>query len=246
MSVPATRTQFKDWCLRKLGSPVVKINVSDDQVDDRVDESLKYYWDYHFDGSEKTYYKYPLTPTDITNKYIPIPENMIGVTRVFPVLGSYSGSNIFNIQYQIAMNEIWTLTSIQLTPYYLAMEHLALINELFVGQQPIRFNRHTDRLYIDMDWTKAQAGKYILVEGYNLIDPDTFTDAWSDRWLQLYATAKIKEQWGQNLTKFTGMKLPGGVEFNGEKILDDAVREIKDLEERMITEFSLPPEDMIG
>lgn len=246
MSVPATRTQFKDWCLRKLGSPVVKINVSDDQVDDRVDESLKYYWDYHFDGSEKTYYKYQLTQQDITNKYIPIPENMIGVTRVFPVIGSYAGSNIFNIQYQIAMNEIWTLTSIQLTPYYLAMEHLALINELFVGQQPIRFNRHTDRLYIDMDWTQAQAGKYILVEGYNLIDPDTYTDAWSDRWLQLYATAKIKEQWGQNLTKFTGMKLPGGIEFNGEKILDDAVREIKDLEERMITEFSLPPEDMIG
>jgi hypothetical protein len=246
MTIPTSRALFKEWCLKKLGKPVITINVSDDQVDDRIDEALKYYYDYHFDGTEKTYYKYQLTQPDIDAKSIPAPENLLGVVGVFPVLGSYAGSNIFNIQYQIALNEIWSLTSIQLTPYYMAMEHLALINELFVGNQRVRFNRHTDKIYIDMDWKQAAVGKWIVVEGYMLVDPDTYTDAWSDRWLQLYATAKIKEQWGNNLSKFTGMQLPGGVQFNGQQIKEEALAEIKDLEARMITEFSLPVEDMIG
>lgn len=246
MSVPTTRAAFKEWCLKKLGKPVISINVSDDQCDDRIDEALKYYYDYHFDGTEKTYYKYQLTQPDIDAKCIPAPENLLGVVGVFPVLGSYSGSNIFNIQYQIALNEIWSLTSIQLTPYYLAMEHLSLINELFVGNQRVRFNRHTDKIYIDMDWTQAAVGKWIVVEGYNLVDPDTYNDAWSDRWLQLYATAKIKEQWGNNLSKFTGMQLPGGNQFNGQAIKEEAIAEIKDLEAKMLSEYSLPPEDMIG
>ena len=133
-----------------------------------------------------------------------------------------------------------------MVPYYMVMQHLALIQEVLVGQQPIRYNRHRNRLFIDMDWSKMNAGDYLLIEAYEVVNPDIYTDAWGDRWLQEYATAKIKYQWGTNLTKFTGMQLPGGVQFNGEKILDDAKTTIDKLEETMINNYSLPVYDMIG
>lgn len=247
MAVPTTRAEFKEYCLRKLGKPVIEINVDDDQVDDRIDESLKYYYDYHFDGSEKVYYKHAVTDTDKANKYITLPENIIGAVRVFPVGDpSITGGDLFNIRYQIALNDLYTLTSVSMVPYYMAMSHISLIQEMLVGQQPIRYNRHTDKLYIDMDWEKIDPGQFVLVEAYEVIDPDVYTDAWGDRWLQEYCTSKIKYQWGSNLTKFVNMQLPGGVQFNGEKILDDAKAEIEALEKEMISSYSLPVADMIG
>lgn len=247
MAVPTTRAEFKAYCLRKLGSPVIEINVDDDQVDDRLDEALRYYWDYHFDGSDKTYYKHQVTEQNKLDKYITLPENIIGAIRVFPIADPIVRSDdLFNIRYQIALNDLYTLTSVSMVPYYMTMEHLSLIAELLVGQQPIRYTRHKDRLYVDMDWDKINAGEYLLVEAYEVIDPDVWTDVWSDRWLQNYATAKIKYQWGSNLTKFTGMSLPGGVQFNGEKILEDARQEIEKMEQEMISSYSLPVSDMIG
>lgn len=247
MAVPTTRAEFKAYCLRKLGSPVIEINVDDDQVDDRIDESLRYYWDYHFDGTEKIYYKHQVTEQDKTNKYITLPENIIGAVRIFPIADPIVRSDdLFNIRYQIALNDLYTLTSVSMVPYYMTMEHLALISELLVGQQPIRYQRHKDRLYADMDWDKINVGEYLLVEAYEVIDPDTWPEVWGDRWLQNYCTAKIKYQWGSNLTKFTGMSLPGGVQFNGEKILTDAQEEIAKMEQEMITSYSLPVSDMIG
>lgn len=247
MAKPTSRAEFKAYCLRKLGAPVLEINVDDDQVDDRVDEALQYYWDYHFDGSEKTYYKHQITDTDKENKYITLPENIIGAVSVFPIADpAIRSDDMFNIRYQIALNDLYTLTSVSMVPYYMAMEHLALISELLVGRQPIRYTRHRDRLYVDMDWSKINTGEYLLVEAYEVVDPEVWTDVWGDRWLQNYATAKIKYQWGTNLTKFTGMSLPGGVQFNGERILDDAAREIEKMEQEMITSYSLPVSDMIG
>jgi len=247
MAVPTTRTEFKEYCLRKLGKPVIEINVDDDQVDDRIDESLKFYYDYHFDGSEKIYYKHQVTDLDKTNRYITLPENIIGAVRVFPVGDpSLTGGDLFNIRYQIALNDLYTLTSVSMVPYYMAMSHIALIQEILIGQQPIRYNRHTDKLYVDMDWEKIDTGQFLLVEAYEVINPDTYTDAWGDRWLQEYCTAKIKYQWGSNLTKFTGMQLPGGVQFNGDKILQDAADKIEALEKEMINSYSLPVSDMIG
>lgn len=247
MAIPTTRTEFKEYCLRKLGKPVIEINVDDDQVDDRVDESLKYFYDYHFDGSEKVYYKHVITSTDRTNKYITLPENIMGAVRVFPVGDpSITGGDLFNMRYQIALNDLYTLTSVSMVPYYMAMSHIALIQEMLVGQQPIRYNRHTNKLFVDMDWEKVDDGSFLLVEAYEVVDPNTYTDAWGDRWLQEYCTAKIKYQWGSNLTKFTNMQLPGGVSFNGEKILDDAKEEIKALQDEMINSYSLPVSDMIG
>jgi hypothetical protein len=247
MAAPTTRAEFKEYCLRKLGKPVIEINVDDDQVEDRVDESLRYYWDYHFDGSDKIYYKHQITADDKVNKYITLPENILGAVKVFPIGDpSIRSDDLFNIRYQIALNDLYTLTSVSMVPYFMAMQHLGLLTEVLVGQQPIRYNRHMDRLYVDMDWDKMGIGEYLLVEAYQVIDPEVYTDAYNDRWLQNYATAKIKYQWGSNLTKFTGMQLPGGVQFNGEKILDDAKAEIEAMEKEMISSYSLPVTDMVG
>lgn len=247
MAIPTTRAEFKRYCLRKLGAPVIEINVDDDQVDDRVDEALRYYWDYHFDGSSRVYYKHQITATDKANKYITLPENIIGAVRIFSISDpSVRANDLFNIRYQIALNDLYTLTNVSLIPYYMVMQHLGLLTEMLVGQQPIRYERHKDRLQIDMDWNTMREGEYLLVEAYEVIDPEVWSDAWNDRWLQNYCTALIKRQWGSNLTKFTGLQLPGGVQFNGEKIYDDAVAEITKMEEEMITNFSLPVLDMVG
>ena len=247
MAIPTTKATFKEYCLRKLGKPVIEINVDDDQVDDRVDEALRYWYDYHFDGSERVYYKHAITETDVANKYITLPENIIGAVSIFSMGDpSIRSDDLFNIRYQIALNDLYTLTNVSLVPYYMVMEHLALMNELLVGKQPIRYSRHKDRLHVDMDWNTVAVGEFLLVEAYEVIDPETWTDAYNDRWLQNYATTLIKEQWGSNLTKFTGMTLPGGVQFNGEKIYDDAVAERKKLEDEMISSYSLPVLDMIG
>lgn len=246
MASPTTRSEFKEYCLRKLGKPVIEINVDDDQVEDRIDEALKYYWDYHFDGTERIYYKHEITANNVVDKYITLPENVIGAVRIFNIGDPMVTNNLFDIRYQIALNDLYTLTSVSMIPYYMMFQHIQLLEQLLVGQQPIRYNRHTDKLYVDMDWNKVNVGNFLIVEAYQVLDPDTYTDAWSDRWLSRYATALIKKQWGSNLTKFSGLQLPGGVQFNGDKIYNDAVEEIEKMERDMATSYSLPAFDMIG
>jgi hypothetical protein len=246
MSVPTTRASFAENCLRRLGKPVIEINVDDDQVDDRIDEALRYYWDYHFDGSEKTFYKYQLSETDKTNKYITVPENIIGVVNFFDLGNAIGLGNIFNIRYQIALNDLYTLTSVSMVPYYMAMQHVQFLEQMLVGKQPLRYNRHINRVYIDMDWDRVNVGDYLILEAYQVVDPTVYTDAWADRWLLRYAACLIKQQWGQNLKKFQGMKLPGGLEFNGQRIYDEATQERAELEKEMIYTYSLPAIDMIG
>jgi len=247
MAAPVTRSEFKEYCLRRLGKPVIEINVDDTQVEDRIDDALRYYWDYHFDGTEKIYYKHQITQTTITNRYITLPENIIGAVSVFSIGDpSIRSDDLFNIRYQIALNDLYTLTSVSMVPYYLTFQHLQLIQELLVGKQPIRYNRNRNILHIDMDWNTVNVGEFLLIEAYEIVDPATYVDVWKDNWLLRYATALIKRQWGSNLTKFVGIQMPGGVQFNGEKILDDAVAEIKELEDTMISAYSLPVLDMVG
>ena len=247
MAQPTTRKEFKEWCLRKLGKPVIEINVDQDQVDDRVDEALSYYWDYHFDGTERLFYKHQIEQTDIDNGYITIPENIIGAIRVFNLsTNSLSTGNMFSAQYQFVLNHLHDLTDYNITHFYMSMAHIQFMEEILTGQQPIRYNRHVNKLYVDTDWKKLAIGNYIIVEAYQVVDPEVYTDVWKDRWLQNYTTAKIKYQWGSNLTKFEGMQLPGGVTFNGQQILQDAQQEIDKLEDDMIKSYSLPAMDMIG
>jgi hypothetical protein len=225
---------------------VIDINVDDDQVEDRIDEALKYYWDYHFDGTEKTYYKYQVTQTDITNKYITLPQNIIGAVNIFPVGSSLSSNNLFNIRYQIALNDLYDLTATTMVPYYLAMQHIQFLEQLLVGQQPFRYNRNTNKFYLDMDWGKVGVGDYFIIEAYEIVNPNTYSDVWGDRWLAHYAEALIKLQWGSNLIKYQDVSLPGGMKFNAQKIYDDATRDLAKLEEEMIRSYSIPVADMIG
>ena len=247
MAVPSSRTELKDYCLRRLGYPVVDINVDDEQVEDRIDDALKYYQDYHYDGTERIFLKHQVTADDISNEYITIPEAVIGVVRVFDIGDAIQSSSLFNIRYQIHLNDLFDFTSTTYVPYVSAMRHVEQLEEIFVGKKPIRFQRHKNQLNIDMDWgNDIIAGEYIIIEAYRILDPDTYSDVYGDKWLLRYSTALIKRQWGENLKKFEGMTLPGGVTFNGQKIWEEATEEINKLEEEMISSYSLPVADMMG
>jgi hypothetical protein len=247
MANPSTRDEFKKYCLRRLGHPVIEINVDEDQMDDRIDDALAFYRDYHYDGTERTFYKHQVTETDRTNGYIDIPTNINGVVNVFPLGAGMNTNNIFNLRYQITLNEVYDWAHSAVQNYVSSMERIALLEEVFVGKQPLRFNRHMDKLFIDMDWeTRTSVGEYIIIEAYRVLDPDTYTSVWGDWWLRQYATQLIKRQWGENLKKFEGMQLPGGVQFNGQQIWNEADEEIKRLEEEIVSRYSMPAMDMIG
>lgn len=245
--LPTNRSEFKQYLLRNLGAPVIEVNVSDDQLDDRIDEALAYYADYHFDATEKVYFKKQVDANTKAEGGFALPENIIGAVRIFDLGEIYTvGGNMFNLKYQIALNDLYTLTSQSMIPYTMAMMHLETIQQTLVGHQEIRFNRHTNFLHIDVDWNKVEIGSYLVVEAYGVLDPDEYTDVWRDRWLLRYATALVRRQWGTNLSKFEGLQLPGGVTFNGRQILDDANNEIALLEGEMINSYSLPVLDIMG
>lgn len=247
MAIPINREEFKEYCLRKLGHPVIQINVSDEQIDDRVDEALKFYADYHFDAASKIFYKHLITQDDKNNKYISLPVNIIGAVQIYPIADpSIRSDDLFNIKYQMALNDLYSLTGTSLIPYYMAMEHLQLINELLVGKQPMRYQRHKNELHVDMDWNKVNVGEYLLVEAYEVIDPDEYTDVWGDRWLQNYCSVLIKENWGSILTKHVNTVLPGGVQLNGMQIYESALTERNKLEQDVFDNYSLPPEHYVG
>lgn len=246
------RQTFKDYCLRRLGFPTIEINVDDDQVEDRIDDALQYWQDYHFDALQKVYYIRTLDATDMTNKYINLSPsvtldtsgnsvNIIGVTRVFPISDSINQNNMFDLRYQLRLNELYDFTSASYINYTLTMQHLRSLELLFTGEVPIRFQRHMHRLYCDWGWGSAvNAGTVVIAECYAIIKPEDFISVWNDRWLKEYATALIKRTWGNNLKKFAGVQLPGGVMLNGQQIFDEAIKEIEDLETEMQTKYELP------
>lgn len=246
MSIPSTRDELKDWCLRKLGHPVIQINIDDDQLDDRVDEALQYFREFHFDGVERTYVKHQMTDTDIGNEYVTIPDEITGVTRVFT---PYQGStrNMFDIKYQLFLNDLPSLSSLDLSNYYIIRSHLSLMDMLINGDFPIRFNKHTHKLYIDWDWqVDTLAGNYIVMEAFAVVDPEAYVDVYNDRMFKDLATAMIKKQWGSNLKKFTGMQLPGGVQMSGQQIFDEAAQEESDIKQTIRDTFEEPPEFIVG
>jgi hypothetical protein len=246
MAQPTTREQFKWFCLRKLGAPVISINVDDDQVDDRIDEAIQYWQDYHWDGSFKTYYKYALTPTDIANQYIVLPPQIIGAIEIFDIGDALNVNNLFNIRYQIALNDLYTLTSVSMVPYYMAMTHIQFLQQMLVGRQPIRYNRYNgNKFYLDMNWDMWSPGQFVVVNCYTAMTPDQNPAAWQDFYLQRYATALIKQQWGNNLKKYGEMKLQGGIVFNGQQIYNEATEEIEKIRQDII-DSTLPGDVQIG
>lgn len=250
MANPTTRQGLIDYCLRSLGDPVIEINVDPDQLDDRVDEALEYWQDFHSDATLRTYLKHQVTSTDITNGYIPLSANVKFVTKLFPISDNISSKNFFDVKYQLSLNDFWDLqTYIGDLAYYEQMQqYLSLVDLKLTGTPQVRFSRHQNRLYIDgdLDGEDIKAGDYVVAEIYEIIDGGSFTSIWNDRWLKEYTTALIKRQWGQNLIKFEGMQLPGGVTLNGRQIYDDAMQDIERLREVIRLEHEMPADFFMG
>ena len=317
MAKPTTRAEFKTYCLRRLGFPVIEINVDDDQVDDRIDDALAFFNDYHFDGTEKIYMKHRITAEDINRRWIYCPDAVTFVTNVFPFDDSNSSINMFDLRYQLRLHDLYDFTSVSYVSYEMTMQHIATLNMLFSGKPQFRFNRNQNKLFLDIDWSSdREPGEYVIVECYRKLQPDSITlagtvtcnttsntvigtsttfdqeilendiiviggeekqvrhifsptelslyspistnktgvsvvkaglsDVWNDRWLKQYATAKIKYQWGSNLSKFAGIQMPGGVTLDGPRIMQEALDEIHKIEEEMYTMSSLPSEILVG
>lgn len=247
MAQPTTREEFKDYILRKIGAPVIQINVSDEQVEDRVDEAVSFWRDYHYNGSQLVYLKHQITQEDIDQGYITLPQNLLGISKIFDLDTSIStGTGIFNVQYQFVLNNLTDITGYSIQNYWMTMSHLEFLQEWLVGRPLIRYNKHVNRLYIDVDASSKRLGSYVIIEAYDIIDPDAHSDVWGDRWLQNYASVLVREQWGLNLTKFTNMQLVGGVSFNGEQILNDARAERQAMEEDAIRSLQPLTYNFIG
>jgi len=247
MAIVTSREGLKDYCLRNLGAPVIEINVDDDQIEDRIDDAFQFYREYHYDAVETVYLKHQMTAQNIANQYIEVPDTVVGVQRILPFSNKSDGTNIFSIRYQILINDLYSLMSTNLIYYYQVKQELELINQVLVGVKPVRFNRHMNRLYIDMDWSgDVNVGDYIIVECYRILDPETYRDVYNDMFLKRYCTALIKRQWGLNLKKFVGVQLPGGVTLNADQIYQDAMDEILKIETEMQLRFELPVDMFTG
>lgn len=253
MATVTNRATFKDYCLRRLGFPVIELNLDDDQVEDRIDDALQYWQDYHFDGTQKIYYIKKINQDDINQKFIDLSDvkdssnnqlEIIGVTRIFPVTDSQANVNMFDLRYQLRLNELYDFTSASYVNYTLTQQHLRSLELMFSGEVPIRFQRHMQKLFIDWGWgaSEAPVGTTVIAECYANINPTVYNKVWEDRWLKEYATALIKRTWGNNLKKFSGLQLPGGVTLNGNQIYDEAVTEIEKLETEMQVEYGSPLE----
>jgi hypothetical protein len=317
MAKPATRPQFRDYCKRRLGWPVIDINVDDDQLDDRIDDALQFFEDYHFDGTEKIYMKHKITKEDISRRWIYCPDPVIFVTGVLPFDDSNSSINMFDLRYQLRLHDLYDFTSVSYVSYEITMQHIRSLQLLFSGTPQFRFNRKMNKVFLDIDWERElQEGQYVIIECYRAMRPDNITltgtissnttantvtgtntifdqeliendmisingqelqvkvinsptelilsgpvaanvsgasiikagisDVWNDRMLKNYATAKIKYQWGSNLSKFAGIQLPGGVTLDGPRIMQEAQDEINKIEEDMYNFNSLPSEIFTG
>ncbi len=281
MAKPASRQQLIDYCLRRLGAPVLEINVDDDQIDDLVDDALQYFQERHFDGVERMYLKYKFSQADLdrgkakdtngvgivtttatstnisgygtvtsnfyeTSNFIQVPDSVIGIEKVFKFDTSSISGGMFSIKYQLFLNDLYYFNSVELLQYAMTKTYLEDIDFLLTTDKQVRYNKRQDRLYLDIDWGAQTVDTYLVLDCYRILDPDTYTNVYNDSFLKKYLTALIKRQWGQNLIKFRGVKLPGGIELNGREIYEDAERELESIKQVMALEYELPPYDFIG
>lgn len=251
MANPTSRATLIDYCKRRLGEPVIEINVDEDQLEDRVDEALQYYQEYHSEAVFRTYVSHLVGDSDVTNEYVDVSDDILFVTKMFALSSSFAMSNnFFDIKYQMMLNDITDLQNFagDLAYYEQLQQYLSLLDMKLNGQPQTHYSRKQNRLYIYGDFKDKdiKAGQYIVYEAYKIVDPNSFTKVYNDLWLKEYTTALIKQQWGQNLIKFEGMQLPGGVILNGRQIYDDATSEIEALRERIRMEHELPPDFFVG
>jgi hypothetical protein len=245
MSHPSSRAQLKDYCLRRLGFPVIDINVDDDQLEDRIDDAFYKYRTYHYDGTERCYLAHPVTAGDISNTYITLADSIIGVTRVFPFTGaiqsstSSTGFNMFDINYQLRLNDFYNLTASSYT-------YLSMLDMIVTGLPPFTFNKQVHQLKIFMDWNKFKDNAYLAFECHRVVDPEVYSGVYDDGWLKDYTTALFKQQWGTNLKKYGNYVLPGGLTVNGQQIYEEATAEVEKLEEIVRDTYEEPTAFIVG
>lgn len=251
MANPSTRQGLIDYCLRRLGDPVIEINVDIDQIEDRIDEALQYWQEYHSDAIFRTYVSHLVSDSDVNEEYIEVPSDVLYITRLFNISSAFSGSfNFFDIKYQMMLNDISTLQNFagDLAYYNQLNQYLSLLDMTLNGYPQVTYARNMNRLYIHGDFKDGdiKAGQYIIYEAYRTISPGEHAKVFNDMWLKEYATALIKHQWGSNIMKFEGIQLPGGVTLNGRLMYDDAIGEIERLREKIRTDFEMPADFFIG
>lgn len=249
MARPNSRQTLIDYCLRRLGEPVIEINVDEDQIEDRIDDAMQFYQEYHSDAVAKVYLKHQITQEDIDNGWIPVNDNILFVTRVLPLTNQSSSSNMFSAKYQMYLNDLYNVNYMgSLINYTQTMQYMNLIDLTINGggTEITHYNRHLNRLYLRVDWSEQRVGNFIVMEAYRIVDPETYSDVYDDMFVKQYATALIKQQWGANLIKFEGMQLPGGVIINGRQMFDDATAEIAQIREQMQLNYETPPLFFVG
>lgn len=229
---PASRAELKAYCLRQLGDGVLSnMYISDEQVEDAIDNALQYFQDFHFDSVERWYLKHQITQENIDNQYIPITENIIGVTRIFPFSAASSSMSMFDVRYQMRLQDLYDFTSTSFAYYVQMQQYIRTMDMVLNGEVPVRFNRHADRLYIDWDWgVDAVVDQWIIIEGYIILDPDNYTDVYNDRLLKKLTTAYIKKQQGMNTKRYGQVPLVGGIVLDGKELYDEAMAEIAEIE----------------
>ena len=275
MAKPSSRSQLKEYCLRKLGKPVIEINVDDDQIEDLIDDTIQLFNERVYDGVERVYLKYKITQDDIDNGsdrnttssatdtnlgatpaaktlnfeegrgYLTVPDHIIGIQGILPISNTYV-NNMFGFRYQFFLNDFYNFYAYDILNLEMTMQYIQTLEFLLEGQKPIRYNKVQNKLYLDVDWNRVAVNDYIVIDCYRALDPNDFTKIYNERFVKEYLTSLIKKQWGQNLIKFTGIKMPGGVEFNGRQIYDDALAELEKLESKMLSTYELPPLDFVG
>ena len=279
MAKPGTRQELIDYTLRKLGAPVLEINVADEQIDDLVDDTIQYFNERHYDGVERMYLKYKISQEDIdrgkasgttgvgivtttgtstitgtattfsfyeNSNYIQVPDSVIGIENIFKFDTSAISGGMFSIKYQMFLNDLHYFGSVELLQYAMTKSYLEDIDHILTTDKQVRFNKRQNRLYLDIDWKAQKKDTYLVIECYRALDPASFSQIYNDSFVKKYLTALLKKQWGQNLIKFQGVKLPGGTELNGRQLYEDGERELEDIKQRMFSEYEMPPLDLIG
>ena len=263
---PATKTELRDYALRRLGFPTIDINVATTQLDDLIEEAIDYYQEYHYNGSYKTFIKIEVTEAIKTaaqasaqigstawyegTEYVDLPPGVLSINKVYSQIGASSvvPGNIFNIKYQIFLNDIYNMTHGKILHYYMTSQYLETLDWITnnSNSRRTRFNEMQKRLYLDFDWDELQAGDFLLVETMMRQDPDTYPAMYNDNWLKDYVESLFQQQWGRNLSKYDGIQMLGGVTLNGRQILEDASTFKKDLETTLRETYELPPLDLVG
>lgn len=249
MAKPTDKASFGEFCLRKLGKPVITINVSPDQVEDRIDEALQVFSEKHYDATEKEWVAYRLTAEDLANNYITVPDDILVIDKLLPlesVLSTMRRNGAFSFEHQMILDNLSPFQPLDMINYTMVMTGLEEINQMLNVEETFEFTRHKNRLKIHNTMKRFVVGSVVCFHAYRVIDPETNPYVWNDKWLKQYATALIKQQWGSNMKKHGEIQLLGGVTVNGQQIFDEATQEIQQLEEQLTETYTEPPGFFIG